>query len=335
MSKLNPHATEFIPRHNTSLLNSCDTLTALGILNGFERKCTEICALLKTAANMLLDATHFPATFDSHLEIISELVWRNEDDDVLEDLAEMLLTWGINNSGLRYTAVRMCDCLCKLPIQNVFRNKLLCKLKKRYSSEKHADHSEPASLMELSLFMAEMFYRVRVGEKQDPLWILGLAIFDVIFILLELKQDQTMICVCNILKLCGVMLDQFPKQINFNQEEKMETVLAMMRSLSVEKNTSERTSDVIISVLRKRAMKWSDVDQLQSSKRASTQVSEEMPVTYAFDWDDYLDQKGNMIEGTNNEPGNYPGIDFDNQLDPELDEEMLREYEKLVQETIC
>ena len=241
---------------------------------------------------MLLDATHFPATFDRYLEIIFELARSNE-DDVLEDLAEMLLTWGINNSGLRYTTVRTCDYLCKLPIENVFRNKLFCKLQKRYSSEKRADHSEPSSLMELSLFMAEMFYRVRVGEKKDPLWILALAIFDLIFILLELKQDQTLICVCDILKICGMMLDQFPKQSTFNQ--KMETVLAMMRSLSVEKNTSERTSYVIISVLELKAMKWGEVDQLQSFKGASAQVAEEMPVTNAFDWDEYLDEKGNLI----------------------------------------
>ena len=75
--------------------------------------------LLKMAANMLLDATHFPATFDRYLEIIFELARSNE-DDVLEDLAEMLLTWGINNSRLRYTVVRTCDYLCKLPIENVF-----------------------------------------------------------------------------------------------------------------------------------------------------------------------------------------------------------------------
>ena len=56
-----------------------------------------ICFMMKF---ILLGATHFPAIyfFDSYLEIITEHVQKNEDDDILEDLAEMLLTWGINNS---------------------------------------------------------------------------------------------------------------------------------------------------------------------------------------------------------------------------------------------
>ena len=121
MSKLNPHSTEFIPRPNSSSLNASaavfvprfgavaapsdetdigeqqgnsETLTASEILGAFEKKSKETSGLLTMAANMLLDATSFPATFDTHLEIISELVLGKEvPDDVQDDLAELLLTW--------------------------------------------------------------------------------------------------------------------------------------------------------------------------------------------------------------------------------------------------
>lgn len=63
-------------------------------MDGFERKSEGTDMLLIMAATMLLDATNFPGTFDAHLEIISELVQKKVvQDEVLEDLAEMLLTW--------------------------------------------------------------------------------------------------------------------------------------------------------------------------------------------------------------------------------------------------
>ena len=132
-------------------------------------------------------------------------------DYAKDELAEMVLTWGINNSGLRYTSLKICDYLCKMPIKDVFRAKLFTKLQKRYVSENSPDHSDPSNLMELSLFMAKMFYRVRMRpEKPEPLLVLSRAVLELMFILLVLQQDQTIICVCNILKLCGAILDQMP-----------------------------------------------------------------------------------------------------------------------------
>ena len=69
-------------------------LTPEEVLNGFSHKSSGDVPLLLTAATMLLEASHYPATFDTHLSILCHLIDKTTPtSDVLDDLAEMLLFW--------------------------------------------------------------------------------------------------------------------------------------------------------------------------------------------------------------------------------------------------
>ena len=117
-SKLNPESTEFIPRSiQQSSLNvkapvfvprfiqpdtgplqdvggPDDPLTVSDILQGFSRVTKGDNPLLTSTATMLLEATMFPATFDSHLSILTHLIRGSKpSEEVVCDLAEMLLKW--------------------------------------------------------------------------------------------------------------------------------------------------------------------------------------------------------------------------------------------------
>ena len=177
--------------------------------------------------------------------------------------------------------------------------------------------------------MAETFYRVRIGpEKPEPVWVQASALLELMLILLALQKDQTIVCVCNILKLCGVILDQMPRLNKFNPQKQMELVLSSMRSVTIESSIGKRTCSVLISVQLKRAMKWGQTDKLSSSLVESAKATEEVPVSHDSEWSDYLDEMGNVIEGTDDDPE----ITFEDQLDPKIDEEMFRKYEEFVQE---
>lgn len=69
-------------------------LTPEDILNGFPHKSSGDVPLLLTAATMLLEASHFPATFDTHLSILCHLIEKTTPtSDILDDLVEMLVFW--------------------------------------------------------------------------------------------------------------------------------------------------------------------------------------------------------------------------------------------------
>ena len=53
----------------------------------------------------------------------------------------------------------------------------------------------------LPLFLLLIFCYVKKWQKPEPVLVLAAALLELIFILLELQQDQTIICVCNILKV--------------------------------------------------------------------------------------------------------------------------------------
>lgn len=64
------------------------------VVNSFPHKSTADSVLLMSAATMLLEASAFPATFDTHLSILSHLIESTTPtDDILDDLAEMLVSW--------------------------------------------------------------------------------------------------------------------------------------------------------------------------------------------------------------------------------------------------
>lgn len=120
-SKLNPESNEFVPRSvQQSSLNvqapvfvprfvqpdispaspghdvdgPGDSLTVSDILRGFKRVTKGDIPLLSSTATMLLEVTMFPATFDSHLSILTHLIRGSmPSDEVTCDLAEMLLKW--------------------------------------------------------------------------------------------------------------------------------------------------------------------------------------------------------------------------------------------------
>ena len=69
-------------------------LTPEDILNGFPHKSSGDVPLLLTAATMLLEASHYPATFDTHLSILCHLLEKTTPtSDILDDLVEMLVFW--------------------------------------------------------------------------------------------------------------------------------------------------------------------------------------------------------------------------------------------------
>ena len=69
-------------------------LTPEDILNGFPHKSSGDIPLLLTAATMLLEASHYPATFDTHLSILCHLLEKTTPtSDILDDLVEMLVFW--------------------------------------------------------------------------------------------------------------------------------------------------------------------------------------------------------------------------------------------------
>lgn len=112
-SGLNVDAPVFIPRflattipevtliktpQNIGLEETLDdftgTLTVSDIMEGFIHKSSGEAPLLTATATMLLEASLFPATFDTHLSILSHLMEGTPPtNDVIEDLVEMLVTW--------------------------------------------------------------------------------------------------------------------------------------------------------------------------------------------------------------------------------------------------
>ena len=112
-SGLNVDAPVFIPRflattipevtliktpQNIALEETLDdftgTLTVSDIMEGFIHKSSGEAPLLTATATMLLEASLFPATFDTHLSILSHLMEGTPPtNDVIEDLVEMLVTW--------------------------------------------------------------------------------------------------------------------------------------------------------------------------------------------------------------------------------------------------
>lgn len=112
-SGLNVDAPVFIPRflattvpevtlikspQNVGLEETSDDFTGIltvsDIMEGFIHKSSGEAPLLTATATMLLEASIFPATFDTHLSILSHLMEGTPPtSDVVEDLVEMLVTW--------------------------------------------------------------------------------------------------------------------------------------------------------------------------------------------------------------------------------------------------
>jgi hypothetical protein len=96
----------------------------------------------------------------------------------------------------------MNDYLCKLSIKDVFRGKLFSKLQERYLDITRGSQDEEGYvlyLIDFTLFIAEMFYRVRINDK--AVWILGSAVIQLVFVLLNKKTNRTIVKACNVLKV--------------------------------------------------------------------------------------------------------------------------------------
>lgn len=107
-STLNISAPVFVPRSLEPVLvetpdgpsledppnYSTYSLTTADILNGFVHKSSGEVPLLQAAATMLIEASLYPASFDTHLSILAHLIQSTPPtSDVLEDMAEMLVSW--------------------------------------------------------------------------------------------------------------------------------------------------------------------------------------------------------------------------------------------------
>ena len=69
-------------------------ITTSDILDGFIHKSSGDVPLLQAAATMLIETSVYPASFDTHLSILVHLITSTPpSNDVLEDLAEMLVSW--------------------------------------------------------------------------------------------------------------------------------------------------------------------------------------------------------------------------------------------------
>ena len=93
-----PEVTLIKPPQNVGLEEPLDdltgTLTVSDIMEGFIHKSSGEAPLLTATATMLLEASLFPGTFDTHLSILSHLMERTPPtSDVIEDLVEMLVAW--------------------------------------------------------------------------------------------------------------------------------------------------------------------------------------------------------------------------------------------------
>lgn len=307
-----------------------DILTVDDILNGFPRETSGEVPALTAVASMLLEATTHPGTFDTHLSLLTNLMKRYPpSDELLIDIAELLITWGISNTGLRYTAVRICDYMCKLEIQDRFRKRFFKMLEDRFTAEQErTNHSkqEESDLIEFSMFMAEMFYRVRV-RNDEVVWILGSAVLELIFILLNINSEDSIKCACNMLKLTGYLLEhQTPTIRAFDPHKKIETIITALRQMCVANDTSKRSSEVIINLLQYKATKWGNV-----SLPTNTTEKEEVPISKAEDWRDFVDETGNVIEGYDDD-NDLPPLDIEDEVDPNIDEEIMRGYEEFLQE---
>ncbi|XP_019849559.1 PREDICTED: uncharacterized protein LOC109580618 [Amphimedon queenslandica] len=305
-------------------------LTPEDILNRFPHKSSGDVPLLLTAATMLLDASHHPATFDTHLSILCHLIEKTTPtSDILDDLVEMLVFWGIGDSTLRYTSIRMNDYLCKFSIKDLFRPKLFTKLQSRYlnqTAKKYTAGDDMSELIETTLYIAEMFYRVRLANDQ-VVWVLGSAALELVFKLLDIKTNETVIKACNVVKLIGYLLSyKTPRVKEFDPVVKLDAALTILRLHSVDEALSSHTSTVILSVMTLSGVRWGQGDSPFGKPKG---VVPDEPVSNIEEWEEYLDDSGHVIEG---EDYNEPTVFIGDQSDPNIDEELMREYEDFVQD---
>jgi hypothetical protein len=125
-------------------------------------------------------------------------------------------------------------------------------------------------------------------------------------------------------QLVGYTLENnTPKTDSFDPANKLETAIATLRTLSIDDDLSAHTSNVVMSVLILQGRNWG----IGLSPAAKKTMTVDAPVKKVEEWEEFVDEAGNVIEGTD-----YfePTVCLDDQDDPNIDDDMMKEYEDFV-----
>lgn len=326
------------------------TLKASDIVQGFER-ISEVTddgsqIVLNAGAEMLLKSTLYPASYErQRLKLETTLKAWPPSEDTLHNLTEMIIHWGTVEPGLRLMASRICHSLSEMELNvKEFSKLLMIRLQGRFKKQKKTGIStdeEREHLINFSLFFAELFARIRVREA--PIDILGLALFQLLEALLNLKDNSTIIGACNVLKLTGALLESCEKT-----PQKMEQILDTLRKLSMDETLtlSSRCMDLMLRVIELHAKKWGKAVSpapatLDTSlhqfifQEPQPQGGEfyglptiQAPVSNPEEWNEFLDDDDQVIEDTD-----IPDYAPHEGVDPEaLDPEIQQEFEAFIEE---
>lgn len=344
-SPLNARAAEFVPNFSQQTVEQngmepfCadppDERPSFGpadIVKGFN-PVSEIADLesepiITSAAEMLVKATLYVGSFD-HLRVKLEQTLKIStlSKGIYENLAEMLIHWGVLEPYFCYTSCKMCEVIAVA--DHNFLYVLVHRMQEWYKKESGTlNTSETIGIINYSLFFAELFTRLRLGER--PIEILASNIFNLVDMLLDLKTNNTVIGACNILKLTGALLDECEKT------DKMSQVVKQLKELSTDKSKSFTKSciELLVLVVELHGRKWTEKKEKslpkETVKKSKLNVDAapfvptsfliEQPVLNVAEWGDFetdYSDLGEVADGVA-----YECPDGDDGLDPDIELEM-------------
>jgi hypothetical protein len=216
-------------------------LTPRDVLSGFKcpvKQDGDVASesLLKATAEVLIKTTMYPGSFERGGMKLEHTVnaW-TPTEDTLTNLAEMLIHWGITEPSLRLSACRLCQVLNDIDgLRGVFSTQIVLRLKVWFEGRAAF---EKEKLINLSLFFAETFSRIRTANQDSPVRVLGQAVLELLIQLFAAADERSVISGCHVLKLTGPLLTVLAGEDGENKK-KMDDIVSMLEKLATDETLS-------------------------------------------------------------------------------------------------
>ncbi|GLH01958.1 Polyadenylate-binding protein-interacting protein 1 [Gryllus bimaculatus] len=276
-------------------------------------------------SDVIHDLTLNPGHYNSSVSILTELLLRDlTNKDLHSRIIDIIVEKSITLPNFRYNGARLlCHFRSELPsnLQNDFRNLLL----RRCQVENAALLTIPNVLKTqgFAMFLAELYIQMKVTVgNNDRIAILAAALFEVMKNLLTSESCENIKCVCQVLKLAGLALD----------EKDTRTMDAVVERLTEIQNSYEKENTVrlITSVIKLRQNAWRPPSLISSAVSACGMENEDMPQFFLPNGDTLSPEESRFLqdnivpceeldeyseEGTENSPvpSNYEGEDTEDE----------------------
>ncbi|ELU18892.1 hypothetical protein CAPTEDRAFT_226784 [Capitella teleta] len=228
---------------------------------------------LKQAISAL---TSDPDVFDSLIgRLNQELSTGILTEDTLNSIIEEIFSQSILVSSFRTTAAKMCNYfsnnLTKEFPSGTFKSLLLSRCQQEHSKRdilaQNCDTRR--HLIGFTVFMGELLLTDRKNDVNRSI------IHDLLVTILKDPTDENLRCVAQVLKLCGIALDEG------DSPEVMNNVIEQIKDVVLADGTKKSLRNLLVYVIELRAGKWGSPSNNQHSTPSSAPTSAPAAPAYA------------------------------------------------------